>query len=85
MAVGLLVDADLSLDILSVITLSSVLIHKQVMPTFQPIMSPQNNLTRACPIIDFLQVCIVQFFALMLSVTHKTTGYGLLMMDLLLA
>jgi hypothetical protein len=84
-AVGLLVDADLSLDISSAITLSFVLIHEELMPTFEPIMSPQNNLERARPIIDFMQVCVVHFFALMLPVMHKTAGYGLSMMDLLLA
>ena len=34
-------------------------------------------LAKARPMIDFLQVCIVQFLALILSVTQSTTGWGL--------
>jgi hypothetical protein len=65
-----------SLEILSAIIFSTVLIHLALMPTFEPIKSPQKNLARAQPILDFLLVCKVQFSALVLSVTHKTTGCG---------
>ena len=75
--VGSLVDADfLSREISSAIVLSLVLIHVELMPTLEPIRSPQKNLASARPILDFLQVCVVHFFALILSVTHKTTGCG---------
>jgi hypothetical protein len=53
-----------------------VLIHFAFMPILELIMSPQKNLARARPIIDFLLVCNVQFSALVLSVTHNTTGCG---------
>ena len=65
-----------SLDILSAITFLIVLIHFAFTPTFEPIKRPQINLARALQIIDFLLVCKVQFKALVLSVTHSTTGYG---------
>ena len=65
-----------SLEILSAISFSTVLIHLALIPTFEPIKSPQKNLARARPILDFLLVCKVQFKALVLSVTHKTTGCG---------
>ena len=65
-----------SLEILSAIIFSTVLIHLALMPTFEPIRSPQKNLARAGPILDFLLVCKVQFSALVLSVTHKTTRCG---------
>ena len=65
-----------SLEILSAITFSTVLIHFALMPTYEPIKSPQKNLARAHPILDLLLVCKVQFSALVLSVTHKTTGCG---------
>ena len=67
---------DLSLDILSVITFLVVLIHLAFTPTFEPISNPQKNLAKARPMIDFLLVCKVQFSALVLSVTHITTGCG---------
>ncbi len=66
----------LSLDILSAIMFSMVLIHLALAPTFGPIRRPQKNLARALPIINFLFVCRVQFSALMLSLTHRTTGCG---------
>ena len=66
----------ISLEILSAIIFSAVLIHLALLPTFEPIKSPQKNLSRARPILDFLLVCKVQFSALVLSVTHKTTGCG---------
>ncbi len=65
-----------SLEILSAIIFLTVLIHLALTPTFEPIRSPQKNLARARPILDFLLVCKVQFSALVLSVTHKTTGCG---------
>ena len=65
-----------SLEILSAITFSTVLIHFALMPKYEPIKSPQKNLARARPILDLLLVCKVKFSALVLSVTHKTTGYG---------
>jgi len=66
----------LTLEISSAILFDSVLIHLALMPTSEPIRRPQKNLAKARPIIDFLQVCIVHFFALILSVTHSTTGWG---------
>ena len=66
----------LSLDILLAITFLMVLIHLAFTPTFEPIRMPQKNLARALPMFDFLLVCNVQFNALVLSVTHKTTGCG---------
>jgi len=73
---------DLSLNILSAITFSVVLIHLALVvlihlaftPTFEPISNPQKNLAKARPMIDFLLVCKVQFSALVLSVMHITTG-----------
>ena len=60
--VGLLVDADfLSRDISSAIVLALVLIHVELMPTLEPIKSPQKNLASTRPILDFLQVCVVHF------------------------
>jgi hypothetical protein len=50
-------------------------------PTTELSKSPQKNLARAHPMIDFLQVCVVQFFALMLSITERTTRLGSLMMS----
>jgi hypothetical protein len=64
----------LSLYILSAITFSTVLIHFALMPTFEPISRPQKNLARALPIINYLLVCSIQLSALVLSVTHKTSG-----------
>jgi hypothetical protein len=71
----------LILEIPSAILFLTVLIYVAFIPTLEPIKSPQKNLARARPMIDFLQVCVVQFFALMLSVTQKTTGLGSLMMS----
>ncbi len=65
-----------SLEILSVISFLTVLIHFVFTPTFKPIKRPQKNLARALPILDFLLVCSVQFSALVLSMMHRTTGYG---------
>ena len=65
-----------SLEILSAIMFSMVLIHLALMPILEPISKPQKNLASALPMIDFLLVCKVQFKALVLSVTHNTTGYG---------
>jgi hypothetical protein len=65
---------DLILDISSAILLACVLIHVALIPTFEPIKSPQKNLANARPMRDFLLVCTVQFLALMLSVTQSTTG-----------
>ncbi len=47
-----------------------------LIPTFEPIKRPQKNLARAQPMLDYLLVCRVQLSALVLSVTHKTTGWG---------
>ena len=63
-----------SLEILSAISFLTVLIHFALIPMFEPIRRPQKNLTRAWPMLDFLLVCKVQFSALVLSVTHRTTG-----------
>jgi hypothetical protein len=68
-----------SLEILSAILFSTVLIHLALTPMFEPIKSPQKNLARAQPILDFLLVCKVQFSVLVLSVTHKTLGCGSLL------
>ena len=57
-----------------IISFSIVLIHFALIPTFEPIRRPQKNLARARPILDFLDVWIVQLSVLVLSVTHKTTG-----------
>ena len=73
---GLVSMSAFSLDILSAIRFSIVLIHFAFTPTSDPIKRPQKNLARALPIIDFLLVCKVQFNALVLSVTHDMTGYG---------
>ncbi len=59
-----------SLEILSAIIFSTVLIHLAIMPTFEPIKSQKQKLNRARSILDFLLVCKVQFSALVLSVTH---------------
>jgi hypothetical protein len=53
---------------------ATVLIRFAFMPTSEPIKSPQKNLAKAQPMKDFLLVCIVQFLALMLSVTQSTIG-----------
>ncbi len=56
----------LSLDILSTITFSIVLIHFALMPTFEPISRPQKNLARAflarvqCPIECICIICDTQ-------------------------
>ncbi len=70
----------LILEILSAILFSTGLIHVSFITMLEPIKSTQKNLARASPMIDFLQVCLVQFFALMLSVTQRTTGLGSSMM-----
>ena len=67
----------LTLEILSAILLTLVLIHSALMPTSDPIKRPQKNLAKARPIIDFLQIRIVHFLALILSVTQSTTRWGL--------
>ncbi len=61
---------------LSAILFLSVLIHFALIPTLELMRRPQKNFAKACPMIDFLDVCMVQFFALMLSVMHNTTGLG---------
>ncbi len=66
-------------DILSAIMLSMVLNHLALTPKFEPIRRPWKNLARALPIIDFLLVFRVQLSALVLSVTHRTTGCGSLL------
>ena len=71
----------LILEISSAILFSKVLIHVALIPTLEPIKSPQKNLARARPMIDFLQVCVVQFLALILSVTQRNTGLGSSMMS----
>ncbi len=57
--------------ILSAILFSTVLIHLALIPTCEPIKSPQKNLAKARPILDFLLACKVQFNVLLLSVTHS--------------
>ncbi len=69
----------MSLDIASAILFSSMLIHFALIPTLELIRRPQKNLARAHPIIVFFYVWMVQFLALMLSVTHRTTGLGSLL------
>ncbi len=69
----------LSLDILLAITFSIVLIHFAFIPTCKLIKSPQKNLARAQPMMDFLLVWSVQLRALVLSVTQRMTGYGSLL------
>ena len=63
-------------EISSATLFSSVAIHFELIPKGESIMSPQKNLANARPIIEFLEVCVVQFMALVLSVILKTTGYG---------
>ncbi len=75
----MVVVSSFNLEILSAISFSPVLIHFVLIPTLEPIKRPQKNLARALPILDFLLVCRVQFSALDLSVMHRTTGYGLLL------
>ncbi len=58
----MLVDTDLSLEILSAITLSLVLIHNELMPTLKQIRSPQKNLARAQLIIEFFSNMCCPFF-----------------------
>ena len=60
-----------SLEIFSTIIFSTVMINLALTPTFDAIKSPQKNLARAQPILDFLLLCKVQFSMLVLSVTHK--------------
>ncbi len=72
----LVVMSSLSLDILSAMTFSIVLIHCAFTPTFELVRRPQKNLAKALPIIDFLLICKVQLSAVVLSVTHKTTRCG---------
>jgi hypothetical protein len=71
----------LILEISSVILFLAVLIHVAFIPTLEPIKSPQKNLARAHPMIDFLQVCVIQFLALMLSVTQRNPGLESSMMS----
>ena len=65
-----------SLENLSSIMFSMVLIHLALIPILDPISRPQKKLASALPMIDFLLVCKVQFKALVLSITHNMTGYG---------
>ncbi len=60
----------------SAILFLSVLIHFALTPTLELMRRPQKILARACSIIVFLDVWMVQFLALMLSVMHNTTGLG---------
>ena len=76
---GLVVVSFFSLEILSAISFSTVLIHFVFTPTFEPIKRPQKNLAKALPMIDYLLVCKVQLSELVLSVMHKTTGCGSLL------
>ncbi len=69
----------LSLNILLVITFLVVLIHFALIPTCKPIRSPQKNLARARPMMDFLLVWRVQLSVLALLVMQRTTGYGSLL------
>ena len=64
----------LSREILSATSFSSVLIHFELIPSGDPISNPQKNLAKAQPARDFLDVCRVQFSALVLSVIFKITG-----------
>ena len=66
----------LSINILLAMMFLIVLIHFALTPTFEPIRTPQKNLAKALPIIDFLLVCNIQFSTLVLSVTHRMTGCG---------
>ena len=68
--------AGLSLEILSAKMFLRELIHLAFTPRFEPINNPQKNLAKTWRMIDFLLVWSVQFKALVLSVTHSTTGCG---------
>ena len=71
----------LILEISSAILFLTVLFRVAFIPTPKQIKSPQKNPARAHLMIDFLQVCIIQFLVLMLSVTQRTTGLGSSMMS----
>ncbi len=61
---------------LSVILLSSVLIHLELIPSGEFIMSEQKNRASRWPTLDFLHEPIVQLRADALLVTLSKTGYG---------
>ena len=64
-------------DISSAILFCDVEIHFELMPRGDPMLSkPQKNLARRQPMADFLQACMVQFRADILSVTLSTIGHG---------
>jgi len=63
-------------DISSAILFCEVEIHLELMPRGDPISKPQKNLTKRRPMADFLQACIVQFRADMVSVILSTIGQG---------
>ncbi len=67
----------LHLKIASAILFVMVLINFALNPTSEPIMSPQKKLAKAHPIIDLLHVCVVQFFALTLSMMQTPLGEDL--------
>ncbi len=61
---------------MSAILLSSVAIHCKLMPKGEFIKREQKNLVRWRPILDLLQVCMVQLRVDELSVMLRRTGYG---------
>jgi len=64
----------------SAILFSWVLIHWELMPSGEFISSEQKNRDNNFPILDFRQALRVQFSAEDLSVTLRRTGYGSLVM-----
>ena len=60
----------------SAILLSSVLIHLELIPSGEFIMSKQKNRASRRPTLDFLHEPVVQLRADALSVTLSKTGYG---------
>ena len=60
----------------SAISLATVLIHLELMPTGAFISSEQKKRASLRPMLDFLHDPVVHFRADMLSVTLGSTGWG---------
>ena len=60
----------------SAILLSSVLIHLELIPSGEFIISEQKKLVSRRQTLDFLHAPVVQLRAEALSVTLSRTGYG---------
>jgi len=66
------------------ILLSSVLIHLELIPSGEFIMSEQKNRASRRLTLDFLHAPVVQLRADALSVTLSKTGYGLSVADVVM-